>query len=112
MTCYDRVLGRITNLLLPDGPLHGSAEAALKLDALDLRLRSWKYEFDQTTSGDFKEQHRDTFERLAKQVAQVFETLEPLLGLVEDCANRASVAQTSGSSMKSDLAEYEIVRVP
>jgi hypothetical protein len=93
--CYDRMIGRITNLLLLGGPLQDSAEAALAIDALDLKLRSWKYEFDQTASGDFREQHPGLLERLIKQVAQVFETLEPLLGLVEDCADRASVDQTS-----------------
>jgi hypothetical protein len=86
---YSCLLQRITTLLLPEGPLHELPGIALKLDAIDLKLRSWKHEFDAVNILHSKQQLQDASENRLEHVAEVFATVDPFLKLIEDCVDRA-----------------------
>jgi hypothetical protein len=86
---YSSLLQRITTLLQPDGPLHKLPEIALKLDAIDLKLRSWKHDFDGVNILNSKQQLQDASGNRLEQVAEVFATVDPFLKLIEDCVDDA-----------------------
>lgn len=86
---YGRILATITDLLSPQGPLRERPEVALTIDASDLRLRSWKYEFDNVSDMDARLQLQDSFGPRLNQVSEILETLESLIAFIRDCACRA-----------------------
>jgi hypothetical protein len=86
---YSCLLQRITTLLQPEGPLHELPEAALKLDAIDRKLRSWKHDFDRVNILNSKLQLQDASENRLEQVVEVFATVDPFLKLIGDCVGRA-----------------------